>query len=273
LSFEPSLTGKRRKGEPTDMRIHLSLFLWTIGVACSPVFSQQNDLSLLLSDLRSPEVQKRSAAYTKIAADKEALKRSEVKAALIDLLDRENQTLRKARADSKSYGESYGEYVSYLADTAAEIADWRDQQQVCILAHSPYDPGSEFASDLVIKGGAAVIPCLLKLSQGGFGDRYQSIPLLVHFSASTSKVSPAVNQQVRDAIMSGVSDSNVLVRQGTVEAIGKYGKQDMIPVLQKIAESDPVSRRLNSGKLYFTVRESAIKAIQSIQERTNASEP
>jgi hypothetical protein len=255
------------------MRSKLGLILWTIVIACSTAYSQQNNLSLLVSDLRSPEVQKRSAAYRKIAADNEALKRSEVKAALFDLLDPENQTLRRARAGSDNYGESYGEYVSQLADTAAEIADWRDQRQVCILAHSPYDPDSDFASDLVIKGGTAVIPCLLRMSQSGFGDRYQSIPLLVHFSALASKESPAVQKQVRDAIMSGVFDSNVIVRQGMVEAIGKYGKEDMIPALQKIAESDPVSRRLDSGKLYFTVRESAINAIQSIRERTNASKP
>jgi hypothetical protein len=41
---------------------------------------------MLLSDLKSPEMPKRAAAYTKIAADEEALKRSEVKAALFDLL-------------------------------------------------------------------------------------------------------------------------------------------------------------------------------------------
>jgi hypothetical protein len=188
-------------------------------------------------------------------------------------VDRENQTLHRAKPDSDNPAESYGEYVSYLAGTTAKIADWRDQRQVCILAHSPYDPDSEFGSDLVTKGGAIAIPCLLRMSQGGFGDRYQSIPLLVHFGASASEVSPAIHKQVQDAIMSGLRDSNVIVRQGTVEAIGKYGKQDMIPVLQKIAESDPVSRRLANGQLYFTVRESAIKAIQSIQERTNTSKP
>jgi hypothetical protein len=255
------------------MRINLGLFLWTIVVMCFPAFSQQNDLSLLLSDLRSPEAQRRSVAYAKIAADKEALKRAEVKGALFDLLDRENHALRKARADSKSYGESYGEYVSYLADTAAEIADWRDGRQLCILADSPFDPFSQFASDLVVKGGAAVVSCLLKMSRGDTNDRYQSIPLLLHSNALVRDLSPGDRQQIRDAALSGLHTAFVPLRQVTVEAMGKFGTQDMVPELQKIAKSDPVSRRLDSGKLHFTVRESAIKAIQSIQERTNASVP
>jgi hypothetical protein len=255
------------------MRIKLGLILWIIVIACSTANSQQNDLSMLLSDLRSSEVQKRSAAYTKMAADKEALKRSEVKAALFDLLDRENQTLRKPRAGSDSYGESYGEYVSDLADTAAEIANWRDRRQLCILADSPFDPFSQFASDLVVKGGVAVVSCLLKMSRGDTHDRYQSIPLLLHSNALVRDLSPGDRQQIRDAALSGLHNANVPLRQVTVEALGKFGTQDMVPELQKIADSDPVSRRLDSGKLYFTVRESAIKAIQSIQERTNTSEP
>jgi hypothetical protein len=255
------------------MRINLGLILWTIVLACSTANSQQNDLSLLLSDLKSPEAEKRSVAYTKIAADEDALKRSEVKAALFDLLDRENQTLHRAKPDTDNYAESYGEYVSYLADTAAKIANWHDQRQVCILAHSPYEPDSEFASDLVTKGGTEVIPCLLKMSQGGFGDRYQSIPVLTHCDALGSNESSAIHQQVQDVIISGLRDPNVIIRQGTVEAIGKYGKQDMIPALHKIAESDPASIPRGDGQLYFPVRESAIKAIHSIQERTNAPKP
>ena len=255
------------------MRTNLGLIFWTIVIACPNANSQQNDLSMLLSDLKSSEVQKRSAAYSNIAADKQALKRSEIKAALFDLLDRENQTLRKARADSDSYGESYGEYVSDLADTAAEIADWRDRRQLCILADSPFDPFSQFASDLVVKGGLGIVSCLLKMSRGDTNHRYQSIPLLLHSNALVRDLSSGDRQQIRDAALSGLHNAYVPLRQVTVEALGKFGTQDMVPELQKIAESDPVSRHLDSGKLYFTVRESAVKAIQSIQERTDASKP
>jgi hypothetical protein len=211
----------------------------------------------------------RSTAYTKIAADKEALKRPEVRAALFDLLDRENQKLSKpVKNDADSYNEGYGEYVSNLAETAASIVDWHNEPFVCILAQSPWNFGSESASELVDKSGATILPCLLRMSRGNFGDRYKSIPLLVQVPTVVNNLSPTVRRQIRDATMSGVLDPNVMIRQVAVAAVGQYGKEDMIPTLQKIASTDPVSRRLDNGQLYFTVRESATKAIQSIQERS-----
>ena len=249
------------------MRVNLKTGLLLLALVCSNANSQQTDLHLLLANLRSPDENVRATAYEKIAADKEALKRPEVQAALFDLLDRENHVLEKPVKDTQSYDESYGEYVSYLADTAKSIVDWHNQRQVCILAQSPYEPNSQFASDLVTKGGGIVIPCLLRMSGGTFLDRYQAIPVLVHVGAAMGDISPTIRQQIRDATISGLTDSNVVIRQGTIEAIGEYGTDDMIPALQKITGTDPVSRRLDNGQLYFTVRESATKAIQSIQER------
>jgi hypothetical protein len=120
-------------------------------------------LPLPLSDLKSPDVQRRVDAYEKIKADKNALERSDVKAALVDLLDRENRVIHGTIRDRS---EGYAEYIGELADSVAEIADWHDPYQVCILTETAYNPASEFTDELAVKGGSAVAPCLLKIAQG-----------------------------------------------------------------------------------------------------------
>lgn len=246
---------------------------------CAIVRGQQaGSTAVLISDLKSANVQRRLNAYENIKADKNAIKRSDVRAALIDLLDRENRTLHRA---TRARGEGYAEYIGELVDTVAEITDWHDPQQVCILAESAYNPDSRLADELAVKGGLAVAPCLLKIAHGNeyggqeTGDvltsfRQQVIPVMVHLEAVTTDLPPAVQQQIRQAIISGLRDSAVLVRQPTVQAVGRFGTQDMIPILQDIARSDSQSRPLENGQRRFDVREAATKAIQSIQERTKA---
>jgi len=255
-----------------------ALLVFLLFAYCGVVCAQRlSSTAIPLSALKSPDVKQRVDAYEEIKADKEALKRSDVKAALVELLDRENQVIHKTLAESKGeagvsvkYGEGFGEYVGELLDTVADVADWHDQRQLCILAESAYNPDSLFAARLAVEGGAGVAPCLLKMAQGSMSDRHESIPVLVQLSAATKDLSPAVREQIRRAILGGLRDSTVLVRQPTVQAVGKYGTAEMIPMLQEIARSDPNSRLLDNGQRRFDVRDAATKAIQSIQDRAKA---
>jgi len=238
-------------------------------VYCAVVCAQQpSSTAIPLSALKSPDVQQRMDAYGKIKADEEALKRSDVKAALVDVLDRENQMMYKTPAN---LGEGYAEYIGELLGTVADIADWHDQRQLCILAESPYNPDSSFAVDLAVKGGVTVAPCLLKMAQGSMDERHESIPVLVQLAAITKDLSRPIREQIRRAIIAGLRDSTVLVREPTVQAVGKYGSAEMIPILQKIVRSDPNSRLLDNGQRRFDVRDAAAKAIQSIQDRSKPS--
>ena len=95
-------------------------------------------------------------------------------------------------------------------------------------------------------------------------------PALVQLSAVSKDLSPAVREQIRRAIIVGLRDSTVLVRQPTLEAVGEYGTAEMIPMFQEVARSDPHSRILDNGKRRFDVRDAAAKAIQSIEDRAKA---
>jgi hypothetical protein len=95
-------------------------------IIASVVFavSQGSDnRNALLSQLRSNNWQERAAAAEKLIADRDALRSDEVKSALIDLLERENQviesTLRESNGQegvSVKYGEGYSEYYSAQSD-------------------------------------------------------------------------------------------------------------------------------------------------------------
>jgi hypothetical protein len=227
---------------------------------------QGNPVASKLSALKSADWQERCAAYEEIKSNEETLKRLEVKAALVDLLDRENQIMRK-------YGKEYSECTPYLQDTVAEIADWHDARQVCVLAESAYEGDSQFASELAIKGGAIAVPCLLKMARGNVEDRYktmryEAIPVLAHILAASGDLSPGVRKDIRQVVLSGLLDPQVGTREVTIEALGSFGTSEWVPLLEPIARNDPYSRHLDNGTLRFDVRERAAKAIQSIQERT-----
>lgn len=262
---------------PSKFGIAVLVFL--VLASCSAAPSQQGaPLALPLSDLKAPDWLQRRAAYMKITVSEETLQRPDVKTALVDLLESENQLIRKTLVDSNGeigvsgkYGEDYSEYYATLLGTVEKIVDWHDPHQACILAQGSYNPGSRFAAALAAKGGATVAPCLLRMAESNFMfDRHESIPVLVQLSAVANDLSPSVQQQVSETVRRGLRDSNVGVRLVTVQAVREFGTPEMIPLLQEIARSDPYSRRLDNGQQRFSVRDAAAQAIQSIQQRAQA---
>jgi hypothetical protein len=257
----------------TRMKISIVSLIGLILFAVAPngglLYSQQDGSSPIpLADLASPDLQKRMDAYESIRTHPVLLQRVDVRQALLNLLNRETQVIQKA---SRDLGEGYAEYVAELLGTIAETADWSDQRQLCILAESPYNSDSKFAEMLATKGGAAVAPCLLKMAQRkSENSRYESIPVLVQLVAITSGLSPKIRYQSQQAIISGLHDSSSGVRLATVQAAGKFGTAEMIPHLQMIARSDPVSRVLDNGQRRFDIRDAAVKAIESIENRTKS---
>jgi hypothetical protein len=83
-----------------------------------------------IAELRSQDAGARSQAFERLRSDPVALRDPGVKAALVNLLDRENQVRLSAE------DEGYAEYRSWLSDTVAKVIDWNNPHQVCILANS-----------------------------------------------------------------------------------------------------------------------------------------
>lgn len=250
-------------------RILCALFLVAL---CPGVHAQRdNSIASRLLDLKSDNLQTRMEAYDKIRGSSELLKRSDVRLALVDLLDRENRLIQvtnsvPGQSVDEKYGEGYAEYVSFLLETVETIADWHDPRYLCVMAHGLYGPGADIASKLAEEGGAAIVPCLLKMARGDDDDRERSISILVQLANVNKSLGREIDPQIQGAILAGLHDSDAQVRRMTIRAIGKFGKPEMVPILENIAQNDPQSRLIN-GKRQYDVREEAIKAIRSIQER------
>lgn len=226
----------------------------------------------VLAGLHSPDWQKRADAYANLKEDRE---RPDVRAVLLVLLDRENELIRKTLVESdgkvgvsEKYGEEYSEYYAQLLGSVEQTVDWYDPHEVCILAQGSYNPDSEFAATLAVRGGAIVAPCLLEMAQDSVYDRYEAVPVLVHLSSVTKDLAVDVQQQIQQALTAALRDSDL--RLVTLEAVGRFGNADVIPILQEIAQSDQYSRVLRDGTRRYDIREAATKAIQSIQERAKA---
>jgi hypothetical protein len=235
-------------------------------LACGAViasFAQQGslrkpDIEALLSKLGSRDGGDRDVALYRLRSDEAALRNIEVRSALISLLDREN---REAEAGMHiGEGEGYGEYFSDLLGTVESFADWSDQHQVCILVNAGANPDSPVASEAAARMKKAV-PCLLVMSKGR--NRVIAVPLLVEALAkSKDNLDPKTTQTIRRVVVAALRDSDEGVRVFTVDALRKFGGQDMIPALKVVAATDPAPEVQG-----HSIRKAAAKAIVAIQER------
>jgi len=239
-------------------RILMLIFISSMGLAVS--FGQrpsgnESDRAELLQKLRSDKVDDRVGAYEKLRTDSSALRDPSVKTALIDLLDRESHV---ALNDEQ---EGYIEYISELTDTVTNLADWEDQRQVCILVRSPYPPRDAIASHAKI-----AVPCLLQKAQSRESlGRGRAIAILVQaLGTKTNELDSATVQRIQQVILNALHDQAFDVRALTVEALGRFGQQDMIPALQQISETDPTPAAPNG----YSIRKLAGEAIASIQKRS-----
>jgi hypothetical protein len=184
------------------LRMWALILLVSCGCCLSLPAQQDSSAAGLLLALKSENVQQRVNAFKKLKTDQGAIRRSDVKAALLDLLDRENRLIHGATLVDR--GEGYAEYIAELVDTVAAIADWHDPRQACILAEAPYNPDSKFADELAVKGGSQLTPCLLKIAEGDIygrrdsGEvletyRQQVIPVMVHLEAISPDLSVAAD--------------------------------------------------------------------------------
>lgn len=253
-----------------------------IGAGCWGQQAADNrHVAVLLMELHSQDWTQRSTAFEALRSDSLALRNPEVRAALLDLLDRENQELdaellqaqkaRNSASEDKSdegdaADEAYAEYYSQVLDTVDSFADWNDPRQACILVNAGSSPDSAFAEE-VASHGKTTIPCLLQRARSEVNlKRAVAVPVLVQ---ALAKQKDALDSRTietgRQVILNALRDPDETVRSFTVLAIGNFGERDTIPVLKNVADTDPAfSQERNT----YWIRVEAANAISAIEKRT-----
>jgi HEAT repeat protein len=87
-------------------------------------------------------------------------------------------------------------------------------------------------------------------------------------SRAQGTLDPKTVQEAKQIISGALQDSDDGVRAFTVHALGKFGSEDMLPALKKVAEIDPGPEE--DG---HSIREQAADAIAAIQKRAAAIDP
>jgi hypothetical protein len=168
---------------------------------------------------------------------------------------------------SGKYGEEYTEYVNELSETVHTFADWNDRRQACIFVRESYDPESKFAGALAAHG-TTTVPCLLSMYKSDVWIvRGKAASVLVQAVAVSPNLDPEMRKAAHDVILAALRDTSASVRVDTVDALGRFGQPDIIPALQAVAQSDPY---VGGPKKTFWIREHAVDAVTSIEERAKA---
>ena len=239
---------------------------------------QEQSVAPLLAQLHSAKKSERAEAYQKLRSNPTALRNPMVRAALLDLLDRENQELdasllatQKTGHDSKANddGDGYAEYYGFLLDTVDSFANWNDPHQACVLVSAGSSPDSPFAAE-VARHAKTSVPCLLQRCKSEARmNRVVACPVLVQALAKgKDSLDSGSLQTGHQTVLSALQDPDEGVRIFTVDALGSFGGREFIPALKQLQTSDPASDD-DGGVKHFGVREHAAHAIAAIQRRAD----
>jgi hypothetical protein len=263
----------------------LALIVLLLGLGCSSRVRQsasqlaepQGDgLNALLTQLQSDDWRQRADAVEKVQGNPEELGSVQVKRALFDVFDKENQIIKASLQDGDGitnkpgFGEDYTEYYyGPLSDTIDKITDPSDPATLDSLARSSYNPDSNFAKKLA-GYGELVIPTMLKVTNSDLPEeRQRAIAVLGLVLEKDQKEPGNVRAELRDlirqAIEKAVSDDNFGVRLQAVRSLKATGKIDSLKILRQVIKAEPASVPVGGGKLkHNPIRAEAMKAIQAI---------
>jgi hypothetical protein len=247
------------------MKMTLTIALVICVMLCA-AWAQQRETSklgeaALLSKLKSSDPREIVNAFYQLNSSSAALQSPNVRAALIDLLDREVQGELANRKDGEGESEGDAEFMNDLVHTVGSFGDWSNARQVCLLVarHAvPIDTYAEHAR--------SVVPCLLKRANSSPSwSRGPAVELIVQLLADKkSNLDPNTVETCKQVVRIALHDPADSVRIDVVNELAKDGDPDMIPALEQVSESDPAVDRENRS---FWIRVYATKAIEAIQQR------
>jgi hypothetical protein len=238
--------------------------------------TQKQNVAALLETLHSSDGSEREKAFEQLRSDSANLNSPKVRTALLELLDRENHELDSQIREAQKRGypdegenEGYAEYYSQILDAVDSFANWNDPRQACILVDANSSDESAFSEEIA-DHARMTVPCLVKRSASVISmNRAVSVPVLVQALAKAKDtLDPRTVQSARRIVLGALQDSDEAVRAFTVNALGRYGRKDMIPALRKVAEADPEPEV--DG---HSIRKLAADAIAAIRKRAVAIDP
>ncbi len=250
----------------------ITLLGWSVpGQVQSPQTSPN-----VLSELRSADVHDRAAAIEVLSSMSAEAVPEGISRALADLLVQETQllesVLRKSNGTvglSGQYGESYSEYYSEVLGSLERLGDKRDQRVLEALAKASYNADSSFAVKVATDYGENILPMVIDLSQSDLRyRRMQAIEMLGTIVSNCTALLPSSANRIRTAVLEALSDQANGIRLVAVQVLSRVGTEADIPLLEKIAKTDPDISKMPDGKNRYFIREAALEAITKIRQQS-----
>jgi hypothetical protein len=229
----------------------------------------------LLKQLQSSDFQKREKAFEILSRNPAVFRTLATSAALVDLLIRENEEIESAHGASggaagmpEKYGEGYSEYYAQVLGAVDQIGDKRNPKVVAALANGSYNGDSEFIKKLAKEHGMEALPVILEMCKSGITPRrMQAQESLGTFALNMPSPTASTLATIRTAVLYGLADKSMAVRQNAVKDLGIIGTRDDIPLLRRVADEDPGVLLPDKKTRRYFVRETAQKSIADINRR------
>ena len=167
-------------------------------------------------------------------------------------------------------GESESEYYPSLIAT---VAGFNDERAIpALVGAMPY--ASDATGALLGFGDKAVGPILDQLKSRNALLRTSALSMAISMGAQNKSVSPP---RIREMLRSALTDPAAVVRSHAVNEIACLNdRQDFVPVLEKLAKTDPVHWKGRGddgvdGDQFYPVRIDARRALREIQNNQPCS--
>ncbi len=199
----------------------------------------------------------------------------EVKEALIACLEREDKVLDELSPKSDlAANEAYADdYLNALSDAVMRIAQSSNSQEAWdALVKSGYNADSPFGLTLASRAGN--LPALLQAAQSrNPGLRSEAIRVIGEMlkeskAGKVGPIAPEAYLRSKDMLTNSATGGteDAFVRRAAVDAIGMIADPQDLPLLQRIAVSDPEVVVAENGTRKFPTREEALKSIKLVRE-------
>src|SRR5271157_2244348 len=146
--------GHQMVNQPKRLLLCLVLSGYLV-LSSGKAFSQET-IPGLVEGLRSATWSDRAAAFSGIANQPNLWDKNEIRAALVDTVDRENGIIKSVYRESggkvgvsSKYGEAYSEYTTQLTDFVLKQFG-SDSRALRVVAQSAYNPESVTASRIAV---------------------------------------------------------------------------------------------------------------------------
>jgi hypothetical protein len=240
--------------------------------------STVSPVSRTLQDMKSRSSTERSRAFETaselLAAGKLSANESDrLKLGIIQLLIAENaranvpdeEALKESSTKASGTPEDEVEDEDYYPRLIGFVVNMDDERTIpALVGAMPCD--SDATGALVKFGTKAVGPILDQIKSQNALLRATALSTAITMEGQNESVSPA---HIREMLRSALTDPVAVVRSNAVNEIACLGdRQDFVPILKKLAKTDPVHYKGDDGvdgDQFYPVRFDARRALREIQ--------